>query len=263
MRNIKLQIEYDGTNYCGWQVQRKAPASPAGRQSGKSKASIQQTLEKALRTILQEKIKLFASGRTDAGVHALAQVANFYTKSAVSLEKLQGGLNGLLPRDIVISDVKEVPPGFNSRFWAKSKVYRYSILNRKFSSALLENKVYFLRYPLDIRLMQQASRCLKGRHDFKALCASASCAKDAIRTIKQISVRRLPDEFGKKSIIAIEVEANGFVYNMVRNIAGTLIEIGRGWLPRGSLKQILASRNRKLAGPTAPAQGLCLMRVKY
>lgn len=249
-RNIKLQIEYDGSKYCGWQIQsRKA--------KGVKHKSIQGTIEKALRRVLQEKVWLIGSGRTDAGVHALAQTANFQTDSKISLGKLRHALNGVLPGDIVISEAKEAKPDFHSRFQAKSKIYRYSILNRRYPSALLCGKVYFYSFPLDLKLMQKEAKALLGKHDFKAFCASASCAKDAIRTIKHIKLSR------KSDLIALEIEANGFLYNMARNIAGTLIEIGRGKMPAGSIKKILASRSRKLCGPTAPAYGLCLVKVKY
>jgi tRNA pseudouridine38-40 synthase len=254
MRNLKLTVEYDGTNYCGWQIQGRCPSK-----------SIQETIERVLRKILQEKIHLIASGRTDAGVHAQAQVANFKTKSNISLEKLQRALNGLLPGGISISKIEEVPFDFHSRFAAKSKVYRYSILNRKFPSALLRNRVYFYPYPLDIKLMHQEARCLLGRHDFKSFCASGSGTKSTIRTIRNISIRikRYTLYTIRHTLIIIDIEADGFLYNMARNIVGTLMEIGRGRFPKGSLKEILNSKDRKLAGPTVPACGLCLLKVNY
>jgi tRNA pseudouridine38-40 synthase len=248
MRNIKLTIEYDGTNYCGWQSQSH----------NKCKKSIQETLERALRKILQEKIHLIASGRTDAGVHALAQVANFKTNSNISTAKLQKALNGILPDDIRVCKIEEASPDFHSRFAAKSKLYRYTILNRNYGSAILRDRVYFYPYPLDVRLMYQQARCLVGRHDFKAFCAAGSGAKSTIRQIKNISISKK-----RYTLITIDIEADGFLYNMVRNIVGTLIEIGKDRFPKGSLKKILLSKNRKLAGPTAPAKGLCLIKVKY
>lgn len=260
MRNIKLEIEYDGTNYCGWQIQNR----------DKTKSSIQETLEKTLRKILQEKIKLIASGRTDAGVHARAQVANFKTTSEISLEKLQYALNGNLPDDIKIAKVKEVDLVFHSRFAAKSKVYRYTILNRGYPSVILRNRVYFCPYPLDVKLMRKEARCLIGRHDFKSFCATGSNTKDTIRTIKKIAIKELCHGlrtmvYGLNSnfLIVIDIEADGFLYNMVRNIVGTLIEVGRQKFKKGELKAILLAKNRRLAGPTAPAKGLCLMKVNY
>lgn len=259
MRNIKLTIEYDGADYCGWQAQR-----------GRQKKTIQETIEKALRKILQEKIKLIASGRTDAGVHAKAQVANFKTKSDITLQKLHRAINGNLPDDITVSKAAEVSLNFHSRFAAKSKVYRYIILNRPYPSALLKDKVYFYPYPLDIKLMRRVSRCLIGRHNFKSFCASGSSVKNTLRTIRRISVKRIgcnlqPPACSLKdaSLVIIDIEADGFLYNMARNIVGTLIEIGRGRFSKGSLKNILAACNRKLAGPTVPAKGLCLMKVNY
>jgi tRNA pseudouridine38-40 synthase len=246
MRNIKLEIEYDGSNYQGWQVQK----------SHQSK-TIQETLEKTLRKILQEKIRLIASGRTDSGVHAKGQVANFKTTKRIPLEKLQKALNALLPDDIAISEVKEVSPDFHARFAVKSKTYRYTILNRRWRSALLKDEAYFYPFPLDIKLMRKEAKCLLGRHDFTSFQASGSSCKQAIRTIKKIEVCR------QKDLIHIDIEADGFLYNMVRNIVGTLIKIGSAEFPKNSLKKILLLKNRKFAGPTAPPEGLCLVRVKY
>lgn len=252
-RNLKLTIEYDGTNYCGWQRQTIRQASGASRHS----KSIQEAIEKTLQKILQEKIRLIGSGRTDAGVHAEAQVANFKTGSGIPLEKLQKALNALLPDDIVITRIEQVSPNFHSRFYAKSKVYRYIILNRPYPSALLKNKVYFYPYPLELRLMQKEANTLLGRHNFKAFQASDKKDRDSIRTIKKLNVTK------DKELIYIDIVADGFLYNMVRNIVGTLIEIGRGRFKKGDLKKILLGRDRKLAGSTAPAKGLSLIKVNY
>jgi tRNA pseudouridine38-40 synthase len=246
-RNIRITIEYDGTNYCGWQVQSRNP----------SRISIQEVIERALRKILREKIKLIASGRTDAGVHARAQVVNFKTSSPVPVDKIQKALNGLLPNDISIHKAEIAPADFHSRFDAKSKNYRYTILNRRYPSALSRDTVYFCQYPLNVPLMRKESRVLLGRHNFKSFRLTEKKERDPVRTIKKISVRKAA------GLIEIDIEANGFLYNMVRSIVGTLIEIGRGKFPPGSLKRILASKNRKLAGPTAPAKGLCLLKVSY
>lgn len=264
-RNIRLQIEYDGSCYLGWQIQNSHLSPVTCRRS-----SIQGTIEKALRKILQEKIWLIGSGRTDAGVHALAQIANFKTNSVIPVNKLQHALNGILPEDIVISSVKEVSLDFHSRFQARSKIYCYSILNRRYPSALLRGKFYFYSSALDLKLMQKEAKTLLGKHDFKAFTASANSTRDTIRRIKRISIKKsschLPLVLcvpNSSDFIHIIIEADGFLYNMVRNIVGTLIEIGRGKMPSGSIKKILNSRNRKLAGPTAPACGLCLVKVKY
>ena len=253
MRNFKLTIEYDGTNYAGWQVQ-KSCASHVARRTSKT---IQGTLEKTLFQILQEKIRLIASGRTDAGVHALAQAANFKTESKIALEKLQRALNGLLPEDIKISKIEEKDLDFHSRFCVKSKVYRYTILNRSYRSALLRDKVYFYPYPLNVRLMQKEARVLLGKHDFSAFQASGSSQQSSVRTIKKIKINQ------NKDLVYVEIEADGFLYNMVRNIVGTLIEIGRARYQPGHILKLLKEKNRALCGPCAPAKGLYLCDVRY
>jgi len=251
MRNLKLEIEYDGTNYCGWQAQNSCPLSVVRR------PSVQETIEKTLRKILQEKIRLIASGRTDAGVHARRQIANFKTASNIALKKLQRALNALLPEDITIARIEEKNLDFNSRFDAQSKIYRYTILNRKYPSALLRNTVYFYPYPLNIKLMQSQAKVLLGCHNFKSFQASDKIVRDAVRTIKRIKITKDND------LIYIDIEADGFLYNMARNIVGTLLEIGRARFPKGYLKKLLLLKNRKLAGPTVPAKGLCLLEVRY
>ncbi|MGD0336519.1 MAG: tRNA pseudouridine(38-40) synthase TruA [Candidatus Omnitrophota bacterium] len=246
MRNLRLEIEYDGTNYCGWQVQNNS-----------RKKSIQGTIEKSLRKILREKIRLIVSGRTDAGVHALAQVANFRTHSEIASGQLQRALNGNLPADIRIRKIKEVDPDFHSRFQAKSKTYRYSILNQPYSPVFLRHTAYLYSYPLDIGLMRKEARILLGRHDFRSFQAADKKERSSVRSIKSIRV-------GKKGqLIYFDMEADGFLYNMVRNIAGTLIEIGRGRFPSGYMKKVLSQKDRRLAGQTAPAKGLCLIKVKF
>jgi len=247
MRNFKLEIEYDGTHYSGWQEQNRS----------KKARTIQHILEKTLNKILREKIKLTVAGRTDAGVHALAQVANFKSNTKMPFDRLRWGLNCLLPPDIKITRIKNVSLDFNSRFSAKSKIYRYTVLNRKYSSALLANRVYFFHYPLDIKLMHQEAKALLGKHNFKSFQATEKRQREPMRTIKHIKIIR------EKDLLHIDLEADGFLYNMVRNIAGTLLEIGRGRFPKGSMKKILQSRNRRLAGPALPAKGLCLLKVKY
>lgn len=251
MRNIRLELEYDGTAYCGWQTQGHR------RVARQRKPSIQETLERALARVLGEKIKVFASGRTDAGVHALMQVANFRTDSVIPLEGLRCALNSLLPPDIVVARAKEERPGFHSRFSARSKVYRYTILNRRFPSALLRNTAYFCPYPLDVPLMRREAKALVGRHDFRSFEASGKKGRSSVRRIKRLAISRRGD------LLHIDIEADGFLHSMARSICGTLIDIGRGRLAAGSMKKILMARSRAAAGPTAPARGLCLMRVKY
>jgi len=246
MQNIKLTVSYDGTDYAGWQVQRNAK-------------TIQAEIEKALKKILKEKVRLTGAGRTDSGVHAEAQVTNFITKSAIPPEKIRPALNSHLPDDISVMKAENAAPDFHSQFDAKSKVYRYAILQG--SVDIPFSRRYYHRVPpaLDIALMAKEARSLIGRHDFKAFQAKSALSpiRDTARTVKNITVRK------KKDFIYIDIEADGFLHNMVRNIVGTMIEIGRGYFPEGSMKRIMLSRDRRTAGPTAPAKGLILIKVKY
>lgn len=252
MRNIKLTIEYDGTNYSGWQCQKSKV------QSKKSKVkTIQETIEKALQRILGEKIKVIGSGRTDAGVHAFGQVANFKTTSGIKLDKLLVGLNGLLPEDIKVTCVGEIYIDFHSRFDAKEKLYRYTVLNRKSASPFFSRTSYFYPHKLNLRRMQKEARFLLGKHNFTSFCASNGRGRNPVKTIKKLTVRR------EGETICFDIAADGFLYNMVRNIVGTLLDAGRGRLEEGTLKRILLAKDRRLAGTTAAAKGLCLMKVKY
>lgn len=253
MRNFKLEIEYDGTHYYGWQVQNGKKAGASYRSS----RTIQHVLEQVLKKILQEDIKLTVAGRTDSGVHALSQVANFKSSSRMPFEKLRWAANCLLPEDIKVTRIKNVGLDFNSRFCAKSKLYRYTILNRKYSSALLANRVCFFHHHLDVGLMRREAKVLLGRHNFTSFQTTETRQRNPLRTIERIKISK------DKDFLFIDIQADSFLYNMVRNIVGTLLEIGRGKFPEGSMIKILKSRNRKLAGPTVPAKGLCLLRVKY
>lgn len=261
MRNLRLEIEYDGTNYAGWQRQKGHRSQVAGHKS----KTIQETIEKTLRIILQEKVKVIASGRTDSGVHALAQIANFKTKSKLPLANIQKALNSLLPEDISIKDISKVRKDFHSCYSAKSKTYRYVILNSSVKSAFLNKWTLQVPYKLNMRLMRQEARALLGRHDFRSFCASGSTAKTTTRTIQNIAIKTIdyPLYAIRYPLIIIDIEADGFLYNMVRNIAGTLFEIARGRFKKGSMKKILLAKDRKLAGPTAPARGLFLVKVNY
>lgn len=253
-RNIKLVIEYDGANYSGWQRQKNTPRT------------IQETIEKILRKIIGEKIILIASGRTDAGVHATGQVANFKTISKIPAGNIKKALNGLLPKDISIRDVEEVFLNFHSRFSAKSKAYRYSILNQEHPSALLRDYCYFMPHKLDIVKMRKAAKGFLGRHDFSAFCASGSSVKGTVRTIKKISVTKksfYPLSPISYPLIFIDITADGFLYNMARSIAGTLISVSRGKIKPRQIKEIIKGKLRKSAGPTLPAHGLCLLKVGY
>jgi tRNA pseudouridine38-40 synthase len=249
-RNIRLKIEYDGTGFNGWQAQND-------KNRVRPQRTIQQTIETVLNTILQEDIRLIGSGRTDSGVHALGQVANFRTRSAMPLRQIQRALNGLLPGDIVITSVKEVSPGFHSRYDASSKIYRYSILNCPHNRVFSRLYQCHIAYGLDHKLMKKAAHALTGRKDFRSFQASDKKDRGSVRDIRGLSVKR------QGHIINIDIEADGFLYNMVRNIVGTLIEIGKGRLAPGRIGDILDAKDRRMAGPTAPAKGLCLMRVRY
>jgi len=246
MPNVCLTIAYDGTRYAGWQIQTNAK-------------TIQEEIEKALKKILKEKVRIIGAGRTDSGVHAKAQVTNFRTKKDLPLTKLQAALNSNLAKDISVIDIKKITSKFHSQYDAKSKVYRYTILNGRIEDPFLLNYYYKVPYKLDATLMRKEANTLLGKHDFKSFQARSafSSLKSTVRTIKRISIKK------EKGFIYIDTEANGFLHNMVRNIAGTLIEIGRGYLPEGSMRKILRSKDRRKAGPTAPAKGLTLMKVLY
>lgn len=251
MRNIKLTIEYDGTDYNGWQIQNSR---------GKDKKhvqTVQKTIKDALEKLLQEEVKLIASGRTDSGVHSLGQVVNFRTNKGLSPGVIQKALNSLLPPDIAIVRAKEVAEDFHATYDAKGKLYRYTIWNKPFPHPLNRFYAYTVYHPLDIGLMKRESKILVGRHDFRSFQARDKKERDSVRTIKKLAIRH------DKGFIYIDIEADGFLYNMVRNIVGTLIEVGRGKFEKGSVKRILEARDRRTAGPTAPAKGLCLMKVRY
>ena len=244
MRNIKIVIAYDGTRYGGWQVQKNAK-------------TVQGEIEKTLKKILSERVRVTGSGRTDAGVHAKAQNANFRTKSVVRPEKLQNALNANLPDDISVIKIKNVPENFHSQFDAKSKIYRYTILNSRFDEPIMRRLYHKVPYLLDMPLMKKEAAKLEGRHDFKSFQTKAGI-QDTVRTVKKISIKKSGNNF-----IYIDIEADGFLYNMVRNIVGTLVEIGRGYFNEGSAQRILRAKDRRKAGPTAPAKGLTLIKVKY
>lgn len=245
MRNIKLVIEYDGTHYHGWQIQPNA-------------VSIQETIEDRLKKIIQEEIRLIAAGRTDAGVHAIEQVANFSTKSRLDINNIQRGLNSLLPPDIAIKEISEAEQDFHARYSAKSKIYRYVILNRRFPSPLYRNFSWFIPFKLDIKEMKNAVQCLVGEHDFSSFKASGCNSHNPIREVYGISVDK-----DTKGFIIFEIEANAFLKQMVRNIVGTLTDVGKGKIGVSEFEEILRAKDRKKAGITAPPQGLFLAKIKY
>lgn len=244
MRNIKLTIRYDGTDYAGWQFQKNA-------------VSIQETIQKALKKITGRKTNVIASGRTDAGVHATAQIANFRTSSKIPLKNLQMALNTLLSDDIVIADAEEVSLEFNAQKSAQSKLYRYTIYNKDFMDPFLRRFASKCYFKIDIARMRRSAKCLIGRHDFTSFQTKDSPRKSASRTIKNIAIKKAGD------VIYVDIEADGFLYNMVRNIVGTLIEVGRGKFTAENVKEILTKKDKRSCGPTAAAKGLCLIKVRY
>ena len=245
MRNIRLLIEYNGTNYQGWQVQPKGP-------------TIQGMVEEKLALITGEAVHLIGSGRTDSGVHAFGQVANFKTKSQLNIHSIQKALNSLLPPDIMIRRAEEVEEGFDARKQSKSKVYEYRILNRELRSAFDHEYAWHIPQKLDLEEMRKATRILIGEHDFSSFRSVGSPTRTAIRRVIRAEWKK-----GQDGFIRFEVEANGFLKQMVRAMVGTLVEVGKGKIDSEEFRKILDSRNRKEAGPTAPAHGLFLKEVKY
>ena len=244
MRNVKCTVAYDGTAYCGYQ-----------RQSGQT--TVQAVLEVAVEKIFGRKTTVYASGRTDSGVHALGQVIHFHTESIIPEEKIAAALNSVLPPDIVILNACIVDDSFHARINAFSKTYMYQILNRK--NACPFRRYFSLHLPMeiDVEAMNQAAELLLGTHDFASFQAAGSSVKNSVRTITHSCVHRDDD------MVIYTVTANGFLYNMVRVIVGTLIEVGKGKLCPDDVGYILRATCRSKAGPTAPSQGLFLKEVEY
>lgn len=244
LRNLKLTLEYDGTDYSGFQRQ------PNG-------ITIQEVLEDVIRDITGEAVRIVGAGRTDAGVHARGQVVNFTSATRIPVERLPYAINSRLPQDIVITSAEEVPPDFHARFSARGKVYRYTIENRPFPSPFAARYAYHWASPLDLQAMAAGAAHLVGRHDFAAFRAVGGAARTSVRTVHRLEVSREAD------LIHLTVEAGGFLYNMVRIIAGTLLEVGQGKLSPEDVARIRDSRDRAQAGKTLPGRGLCLLEVKY
>ncbi len=242
--NIKLTIEYNGTNYCGWQIQ------PNG-------LSIQEVLEKAVSTFLGTATRVTGSGRTDAGVHALGQVANFFSEKQFDRHRLLRGLNALTPLDITITNAEVVADAFDARRDGRSRIYEYRILNRPTPSPFYLNRAWHVHEALDVPNMRAAISCLIGKHDFSSFRA-AGC--EAVHPIREV-YRTLLEQ--REELLVCTIEATAFLRHMVRNIVGTLVEVGQGLRAPRSFKELLEARDRTQAGPTAPACGLYLMAVKY
>ncbi len=247
MRNIKLTIEYDGTNYKGWQRQANG-------------LTVQEVIEDKLAAITGEKIKIKGSGRTDSGVHALAQVASFKTGSnKMTPDQLAKALNSALPEDIAITGCEEVPDDFHAQYSSKSKIYFYQILNRPYPSALLRTRTWFRRNELDIESMEKAVRYLKGEHDFRLFAHANITVRSTHRTVYYADLWKEGD------LVIFEIEANGFLKRMVRMIVGTLVEVGKGNMSPTQFRELLNGKREhgEFHIPSAPARGLFLKEVKY
>ena len=244
MKRVKLIVAYDGTNYCGWQVQING-------------ITVEEVLNKTLSELCHEDIKVIGASRTDSGVHALGNVAVFDTESGIPGEKFSFALNQRLPEDIRIQESCQVADDFHPRYCDTIKTYEYKILNRRFDMPTERLYSTFVYYPLDIDKMKRAAAVLVGEHDFKSFCSSRSQVENTVRTITDITIDKAGD------MIHIRISGNGFLYNMVRIIAGTLIKVGCGeWKPE-DMKAILAACDRSAAGPTAPAHGLTMIGLDY
>ena len=245
MKRVKIIVAYDGTNYCGWQVQ------PNG-------ITIESVLNHHLSELLGEEIHVIGASRTDSGVHADGNVAVFDTSARMPAERISYALNTRLPQDIRIQDSCEVPSDFHPRFQRTVKTYEYRILNRRFAMPTRRLDTYFYHRPLDVERMQQAARYLKGTHDFKSFCSVNTVVEDTVRTIYTLQVIKDADD-----IITIRVQGSGFLYNMVRILAGTLIQVGIGAMEPEQMTEILEAKDRSASGPTAPAQGLTMMGIEF
>lgn len=245
VKNFKMIIEYDGTDYHGWQRQRQD-------------RTIQGEIEQAILLMTAEQVRLYASGRTDAGVHACGQTANFCCETELTPEAIQKGLNSILPSDIVIQDCRSVHESFHARYDARSKIYHYKILNRSLPAAIGRQYALFVRRKLDTAAMRQAITHILGSHDFKAFEGTGSPRSHTIRNVMAADLIEKAD--GR---LIFKIEADGFLRFMVRNIVGTLLDVGLGKISTEEFKKILESRDRSRAGATAPAHGLFLMEVKY
>jgi tRNA pseudouridine38-40 synthase len=239
-----LIIEYEGTAYHGWQIQKNG-------------ITVQELVEKALTKITKTKTTVLSSGRTDAGVHAEGMPAHFITESKMKPFEFLFALNSHLPLDITVREVRKVPMAFNARGSVKRKLYRYTILNRDHPSALNYRRSWFIPHILDVAAMRRGVKYILGRHDFTSFRAGNCNAKTPIRTLDRVEI------FKEGDFLKLEFEGKGFLKHMVRNLVGTLVHVGRKRIPARQVKSILETQNRRVAGPTAPAQGLSLIKVFY
>jgi tRNA pseudouridine38-40 synthase len=244
LRNIKAVVEYDGTDYFGFQLQPRVP-------------TIQKELEWALGKIAGHSVRIIGSGRTDAGVHAAGQVVNFRTEGTIPTDRICIAMNSLLPGAIVVLSAEEVDESFHARYSAKSRLYRYDILNRDTPSALMSRYCVHVRDELNVDAMIEAGRCLIGVHDFASFASADGEEESTVRNLTQFEVRRSGEH------LILDFRANAFLRSMVRTIVGTLLEVGRGRRDAEEMRSILDARDRRVAGKTAPPHGLCLMEVEY
>ena len=244
MRRIKLIVSYDGTNYCGWQIQING-------------ITIEEVLNKALSKLLQEDIMVIGASRTDSGVHALGNVAVFDTESKIEPEKMCFAINGYLPDDIRIQLSEEVPLDFHPRYCDSKKTYEYHIYNAKFPNPLKHLYSTFIYYQLNIEDMKKAAAYLIGEHDFKSFCTPKTDITNTVRTLYHLDITKNEND------ICLRFIGNGFLYHMVRIITGTLLKVGAGVYPPEHVKEILEAKDRNQAGPTALAGGLTLVRIEY
>ena len=244
MKRVKLVVAYDGTNYHGWQVQDNG-------------ITIEEVLNRTISELVQEDIKVIGASRTDAGVHACVNVAVFDTESRIPGDKFSFALNQRLPEDIRIQESCEVDADFHPRYADTVKTYEYNILNRRFELPTKRLYAAFCYYPMDIERMNQAAAYLVGEHDFKSFCSAGAQVQTTVRTIYAVNVTKEDD------MVHIRITGNGFLYNMVRIIAGTLMQVGTGLMEPEQVKEILEARDRSKAGPTAVAKGLTLVEIRY
>lgn len=248
MRHIRCVVAYDGTGLLGFQRQTRGP-------------TVQGLLEEAVTSLTGETARVLGAGRTDAGVHAAGQVVSFRTISRIPVDRWPYALNSRLPEQVVVQGAEEVPPGFHPRRDATAKVYQYTIWNGRFPSPFWCRYALHVSQPLDVEAMQRAAAFLVGRHDFAAFRAAGSTpVRSTVRHLMELSVETVPHA---PEVLRIVARADGFLYHMVRNIVGTLLLVGQGRQPPAWVAEVLAGRRREAAGPTAPPQGLCLVRVEY
>lgn len=244
MRNVKVVVEYDGTDYFGFQLQPNVP-------------TVQAEIERALGEMVGHDVRVIGSGRTDAGVHAAGQVINFRTDGTIPTDRICVAMNSLLPRSIAVLSAEEVDESFHARYSAKSRRYRYDVLNRRTRSALLGRYCLHVRQSLDTEAMAEAGKCLLGVHDFSSFASADGHEGSTVRNLMEFEVRRLGEH------VLFELRANAFLRSMVRAVVGTLLEVGQGRREVGAVKSILELRDRRAGGKTAPPQGLCLLEVEY